>query len=536
MCGDPTLDVFLEERRIAYSHDSIRYPRYFGKARSLPWATPNYQRKRGSTGPLSSHLTDWAQSGPDDTYTVVVPRTAARQPVMRALTNREAEGITFSLFEPYVQDLKGAVRIGANISRQISTGFTQGYLDELDGDIATGFPVLAHFDELSRDFPVYDLESLSYIARFCALDQIVNTVETDLNEWYSWLSARGSNAHRILSGKARWLLRALYAYACSQEPEQTIHVLRRRISGTLREVIRPYLATLRPTTGTPEERMYAAQLQLEQLAQKLSSYSYSIATELERTRGDIALTSADVVLMTVNEIEASAVRRALEGEGLVPQAHHGATNVYWIYGPVGGATVALLRSSMGSGGPGGSALTAIDAARELKAGALISTGIAFAMNDDQPIGQLLISDKLASYELSRIGTDDRGSQSIIRRGGEDHAAVRLVNRFRDSRLEDINVDYQIGTLLSGEKLLDNLAFRENLRASYPEAIGGEMEGSGILSAGAREGIEWIVAKAVCDYAHNKGEGKKQRQLLAAEVSAKAVLHVLRAGGLVRHSR
>lgn len=85
-----------------------------------------------------------------------MPRLAARQPVMNALLHREAQGITFSLFEPYVRDLKGAVRIGANIRQQISKGFTLGYLDELDGDIATGFPILSHFDELSRNFPEHD--------------------------------------------------------------------------------------------------------------------------------------------------------------------------------------------------------------------------------------------------------------------------------------------------------------------------------------------------------------------------------------------
>lgn len=35
----------------------------------------------------------------------------------------------------------------------------------------------------------------------------------------------------------------------------------------------------------------------------------------------------------------------------------------------------------------------------------------------------------------------------------------------------------MGTVLSGEKLLDDKNYRDKLHSSFPEAIGGEMEGA-----------------------------------------------------------
>jgi len=88
-----------------------------------------------------------------------------------------------------------------------------------------------------------------------------------------------------------------------------------------------------------------------------------------------------------------------------------------------------------------------------------------------------------------------------------------------------------GQLLTGDKLVDNLEFRAALRAEFPEAIGGEMEGAGVQAAAHRKGTEWLVAKAVCDYGANKGADKARRQKIAAERSATAVAHLLRKGAL-----
>ena len=54
-----------------------------------------------------------------------------------------------------------------------------------------------------------------------------------------------------------------------------------------------------------------------------------------------------------------------------------------------------------------------------------------------------------------------------------------------------------------------------------------MEGTGLYSAAQRRKVDWIIIKAVCDWADgNKGQDKAARQQLAAENAAHFTLHIL----------
>jgi nucleoside phosphorylase len=81
----------------------------------------------------------------------------------------------------------------------------------------------------------------------------------------------------------------------------------------------------------------------------------------------------------------------------------------------------------------------------------------------------------------------------------------------------------VGSVLSGEKLVDKLRFKNRLLKQHPEAIGGEMEGSGIAAASQKAGIEWALVKGVCDL----GDGKKHKrfQEMAAAAAVHFCLHV-----------
>jgi nucleoside phosphorylase len=244
--------------------------------------------------------------------------------------------------------------------------------------------------------------------------------------------------------------------------------------------------------------------------------------------------TADVVLVTVNDVETAALVEALERAGHRGRSHFGPVNSYWLYGPVGGATVAHVRSTMGSTGQGGSTLTAIDAIRDLKPAAIIGTGIAFGVDErSQPIGQVLVSERLTEYEKTRVGLTTDGSDLTLARGPSSECSPRLLSRFRDAHLSDLGIDIRVGELISGEKLIDNPRFKVALLDRFPEAIGGEMEGAGVQAACGREGVEWLVVKAVCDYARQKNQDKEAKQRLAARTAATAVLTVLERGGLER---
>jgi nucleoside phosphorylase len=78
-------------------------------------------------------------------------------------------------------------------------------------------------------------------------------------------------------------------------------------------------------------------------------------------------------------------------------------------------------------------------------------------------------------------------------------------------------------MLSGEKLIDDPAFKARLLALEPEAIGGEMEGSGILDACLRNTTRWIIVKGICDWAENKAGGAQPK---AAENAMRVVFTMI----------
>ena len=74
-----------------------------------------------------------------------------------------------------------------------------------------------------------------------------------------------------------------------------------------------------------------------------------------------------------------------------------------------------------------------------------------------------------------------------------------------------------GVILTGGKLLDNIDYREQLLKLEPEAIGGEMEGAGLYVSSHDKKVDWIVVKAICDWADgDKKKNKKARQQKAAK--------------------
>jgi len=81
-----------------------------------------------------------------------------------------------------------------------------------------------------------------------------------------------------------------------------------------------------------------------------------------------------------------------------------------------------------------------------------------------------------------------------------------------------------GAVLSGEELIDNAARKAELLQRFPEAIGGEMEGTGLSAASFYERRPWILIKAICDWAD--GVKNSYHQPLAAAAAASLVHHVL----------
>lgn len=243
----------------------------------------------------------------------------------------------------------------------------------------------------------------------------------------------------------------------------------------------------------------------------------------------IQLPRADVLLVTVVEVEARAVLELFPNSKL----HHIGDQTYYDLGTMGGARIFMVQSEMGSGGQSGAILTIQESIDSLRPSAVIMVGIAFGVNaKKQEIGDILVSRQIMDYDLQRMGTDKDGKLVITLRGDRPSASPRMLSRFRaTANYWTAPPNVKFGLILSGAKLVDNQDFRDQLLTLEAETIGGEMEGGGLYAAAQRKKVDWILVKAICDWADgNKSSNKQAHQKLAAANAARFVIGVIEQGG------
>ena len=186
--------------------------------------------------------------------------------------------------------------------------------------------------------------------------------------------------------------------------------------------------------------------------------------------------------------------------------------------------------SMGAMGRDSSINTVSEAISKWDPHAIIMVGIAFGVDKlKQQIGDVLVSQSIINYENVRVSKIESHYRS-----NRPECGKMLLNRFQNMREWKFKLDNgdlarkHIGLLLSGEKLIDNDAYKDSLISNLPNAIGGEMEGYGVYSASSNASInEWIIVKGICDWADgNKSVNKVQNQLLAAKSAISLCMAVL----------
>ena len=237
-----------------------------------------------------------------------------------------------------------------------------------------------------------------------------------------------------------------------------------------------------------------------------------------------------ILLVTVTKIEAQAVLELFpEASGAPWQRQPIGDKTYYALGHIGGAEIFMVQSEMGTATPGGSLLTIHKAIETIHPAAVIMVGIAFGAQPastekpkGQQMGDILVSQQIVSYEPGKV------KKKFTPRGVRVNASTWLLDKFRSGDLDWQGAKVRFGLVLSGEKLVNDLAFRTSLLKLEPEAVGGEMEGAGLYAAASDKKVDWILVKAICDWAD--GDKDDKAQPLAAHNAAEFVCHVLRQGG------
>lgn len=246
---------------------------------------------------------------------------------------------------------------------------------------------------------------------------------------------------------------------------------------------------------------------------------------------------ANLLLVCTTKVESQAILDVFKSaSNKAPEAIPIADRMYHDLGFINNASVYMMQCEMGSMGLGSSLLTTGKGINALSPDAVVMVGIAFGVDaKKQSIGDVLISQQLMLYDLQRVGIKDN-RPNLIPRGDRPHASPWLLDRFRNAEAHwnDSKIKVRIGLILSGDKLVDNIDFRQQLKDIEPEAIGGEMEGAGLYTACQDAKVDWILVKSICDWADgHKSYKKKEYQRLAAKNAASFVLHVLQQAPLKR---
>lgn len=241
-----------------------------------------------------------------------------------------------------------------------------------------------------------------------------------------------------------------------------------------------------------------------------------------------------VILLTATPLERDTVLKHLDplpDSGGVIRVFH--ENNTFFLGRLGRHAVVLCMCSAGASGRDSAQIVTAEVLRFWKSAALIMVGIAFGRGPDrQKIGDVLVSERIIAYEPERIG-----SAATITRGQEFLPSARLYNSFRNADVDwcfrdptGSNCTPHFGSLLSGEKLIDDPSFKTQLFEKHPTAIGGEMEGVGVAACAMRQKRDWILVKSICDWAD--GMKSDLHQGFAAAAAVSFVRHVLSQAGTV----
>ena len=158
--------------------------------------------------------------------------------------------------------------------------------------------------------------------------------------------------------------------------------------------------------------------------------------------------------------------------------------------------------------------------------ATIMPGIAFGRpGETRRIGTVLVAKTSVPYEaVSQVN-----GNTVLRNVPPSSAGEILCRLFEQAppftkkNPEGEQCSVEFGDLLSGNTLVNDANLRDYWFQQHPTVIGGEMEGIGLAIAATSAGVEWILAKAICDWGAEKAN---DHQEFAAATSVEYIHHVL----------
>lgn len=168
---------------------------------------------------------------------------------------------------------------------------------------------------------------------------------------------------------------------------------------------------------------------------------------------------------------------------------------------------------------------------------IILTGITGGIKKEGVhLGDLIVGEQILYYELGK-----QTDTEIIPRYQVQHSSSELLNYAHDFQFEKYFDEIKekkpsgvesfptvhFGTIASGEKVITNEAFGNDLKKIFPKALGVEMEGYGAALAAFQSENRpgFLFVKSICDFADiNKND---EYQLYASHIAALYTISLLK---------
>ena len=520
----PTVSEFYETRRIIYSHDRDRYPIYFNEKQSnilCNGSVPILHKRISTTNALRKNIV--AISSNQKTFETSTHQNAfldydiIRRAIENGLKRIENKAITFTAFSDYFPpERKKADEFF--IRRLISDYYSSHYINFLKASIITGIPEFSYYDYLAVDFPLHDYVLLNFFKnKFIKL--IPRHFEKNLIHQIT--ISRGSAEHLNFIEIIRKYIKVLFQKFRTTKNFNSNEFI------TLRNLILEYLSAnlsdSKIKIGSDLSNIVDVYKEFSQNLQYSFNALCRLDDEFKQAFKNVSFMEnrrvTKILICTATDIESETLYDIAKSKGFSPNVESFASFSAISFGPVKDCEVFFCQSQKGSIGAGSSCLTTYDAIEEIRPNFVLSLGIAFGANDEkQSIGDILVSSQVQCYEPARVGAD-----KIIPRGDRMPADPILLNRCDTAKLTWHGSKVHTGLILSGEKLVDSPEFKKMLLDIEPEAIGGEMEGAGIIAACYRKNVPWVIIKGICDWAENK---ESDSQSLASLNTFEFFWHIL----------
>lgn len=522
LSSHPTMDEFFESRATLYTHDRDRYPMYFGSKIAIPGKVAIIPKSTSATLTLARELGIWGVGQLSDGDR----ERDAKKVVTASLQEREDRAVTAALFSAAAKTStkpESAIKL---IRRQISIEYTRHFMNALNSDICTGIPEIRFFDSYSYGFPSFDIPILIEIAKTVGLSRAVEADWRDIGSfWEEFLNSKDYEGIVELQTRVE-LLGLSLSNMHKSEVSNNIPSFRGWVIQTLQKASSEF--SYREIGINRQMFSLASSRLLNVIGYLSNNYEFAKSKEIARSKMEGEL-KYKYLIIVATEIERTSVFDKVRELGNLITPHTGGGRAYFDLGYIHGQRVALVQVAMGAATVGGSIATTLLMLPYLKPRFLIMVGIAFGVDETkQTIGTVLISRKVLGYEQQRIGTADDGVRLDVQRGSITDASPELVSLLEAATGVWSDAPVEFGLMLSGEKLVDNVDYREDLKSiADGQAIGGEMEGAGLIVAAADKPTPWVIVKAICDWADgNKSEQKKVRQAIAAKNAVSLVFRAL----------